>query len=332
MKKVSVVIPCRNEERHIKSCIESILANGYPKEDIEILVVDGQSDDRTIEIISDLQKTFKQVKLFNNPKRLTPFALNIGVFSAEHEHILIASAHSSFEKNYIKILMNAMYDLEKASAVGGVMDTRIKTSTKTSESIKEVLTHPFGVGNSTFRTGTNNTINVDTVPFGLYKTKEMVELGGYNELLIRNHDMELSKRILKKGGKIYLVSEARCNYYARENYSAICKNNFNNGKWNILTVFITKTFSSLSIRHFIPLFFLLSIFVPAVISIWSTCFVFLSVLSIMLYVLAMSYFAFKIKNKKTNLLYLLIAFSSLHVSYGIGSLYGFLSIPFIKRK
>ena len=331
MKKVSIVIPCRNEEKYIETCIESLLSNGYPQELIEILVIDGESNDRTIEIVKNLQKNNQQIKLINNTKRLTPFALNLGVFNASNEYLLIASAHSSFEKNYIQTLIDNISSLKNAVAVGGIMETKVKKSTAISEAIKEVLTHPFGVGNSIFRIGAKEIKKVDTVPFGLYKTKELVDLEGYNELLIRNHDMELSKRILKKGGAIYLVPDAKCNYFARENYTALAKNNFNNGKWNILTVYITHTFSSLSLRHFIPLFFLLSMITPSIAAIFCFPFIYLSFASFCLYTLAMMYFSLKINNNKTHFLLMLYAFLCLHLSYGLGSMYGFFKIPFTKR-
>ena len=80
--------------------------------------------------------------------------------------------------------------------------------------------------------------------------------------LVRNQDIELNKRILRGGGKIYILPDTYCTYLARETWKALSKNNYGNGKWNILTVYYTKMFSSLSIRHFIPLIFLLSLIVP----------------------------------------------------------------------
>jgi len=82
---------------------------------------------------------------------------------------------------------------------------------------------------------------------------------------INNQDIELSKRILKKGKDIYLVPSVSCNYYARESYGGIAKNNFRNGYWNLLTGYITRNPESLSIRHFVPLGFILSLFVSLLI-------------------------------------------------------------------
>ena len=329
---VSVVIPCRNEEKHIEHCVRSILTNGYPMELLEILIIDGESSDKTVEIIKKLQNEFSQVKLVNNPKKVTPVALNLGIQNASSEFTLIASAHSSFEKNYISILVNQIQNLPNVIAVGGIMHTKIKNITSISLAIQAVLTHPFGVGNSVFRIGTNEIREVDTVPFGLYKSNLLKSSGGYNEKLIRNHDMELSKRLTRiSNGKIYLIPEAECNYFARENYSLLSKNNYGNGKWNILTVFITKTFSSLSIRHFIPLFFLLSILLPLFISFIWFPFIYLSLLSFLFYTLAMAYFSIKLKSKSPNIFFNLMTFYVLHLSYGMGSLVGVFQIPFQKK-
>ena len=96
---------------------------------------------------------------------------------------------------------------------------------------------------------------VDTVPFGCYRKEVFTKYGLYNTKLVRNQDIELNKRIKRGGGKIYLIPDTYCVYYAREKYREIIKNNYLNGKWSILTVYITKTFNSLSVRHFVPMIF-----------------------------------------------------------------------------
>ena len=330
-QKVSVVIPCLNEEKHIETCIRSILENGYPKEFLEIIVIDGMSSDKTVSILKKMQSEFNQIELLVNTKKITPISLNIGLNHASNAYVLIASAHSSFDKNYIQALINALTNTPDAIGVGGPMKTLVKNETPTSCAIQEILQHRFGVGNSTFRTGSSEKIAVDTVPFGLYKRESLVAIGGYNERLIRNHDMELSKRLSDSGGKIYLIPETSCNYFARESYTQLASNNYKNGKWNLLTVFITRRFSSLSLRHFIPMLFILSLIVPSFLSLLFFPFAYLTILSILMYLLGIMYFSYTIKSNKTTFFHLFIGFLSLHFSYGAGSLVGLLSIPFIKR-
>ena len=128
-----------------------------------------------------------------------------------------------------------------------------------------------------------------------------------------------------------MIPETNCNYFARESYAQLASNNYKNGKWNLLTVFITRRFSSLSLRHFIPMLFILSLIVPSFLSFLFFPFAYLTLLSILMYLLAIMYFSYTIKSNKTTFFHLFIGFLSLHFSYGAGSLVGLLSIPFIKR-
>ena len=325
--KISVVIPCRNEVRYINGCVLSLLENGFDPELLEILVVDGMSDDGTINKVLELNSKFPQVKLVQNPNRVTPVALNLGIENAIGDYILIASAHSSFDKDYISTLVKKIQSLENAIAVGGVMRTEVKNETPTSLAIKAILAHRFGVGNAMFRIGTNADMKVDTVPFGLYLADLLKAAGGYDIRLIRNHDIELSKRLLRDGGSIYLTPEAQCAYYAREKFGALAKNNYNNGKWNILTVFITKNFGSLSVRHFVPLIFLLSLIIPLLVGLVWWPLALLSAFSFLSYLLAVCYFSFTSERKGTTVIHMIIGFFVLHLSYGMGSMIGILILP-----
>jgi glycosyltransferase involved in cell wall biosynthesis len=324
---VSVVVPCRNEEKYIESCVNSLFENGFDITQMEVIVVDGMSSDTTLTKLQDLQKIYNNLVICQNIKKVTPHALNIGIQEARGELIMIASAHSSFELGYIQVLYEAILKLPDALGVGGIMNTAVKNKTATSIAIQTILSSKFGVGNAMFRIGTNNVIKVDTVPFGLYKADLLKQSGGYDERLIRNHDIELSKRLLRKGGSIYLIPDAKCTYFARESFKEMASNNFRNGKWNILTVWITKNFSSLSIRHFIPMVFVLSILLPLIISIFYLPVVFISVLSWVSYFFALVYVASKMDKKDTSFSHLILGFLILHFAYGLGSLTGILFIP-----
>lgn len=325
-KTLSVVIPCFNEEHYIENCILSLLNNGFLISDMEILVVDGMSTDGTREIVKKLSINYPQVKLVDNIQKKTPFALNLGIEKATKEYILIASAHSSFDVGYISTLFEEM-EKYKADVIGGMMETKVKNLTPISKAIKEVLSNKFGVGNAMFRVGIEKPIEVDTVPFGIYRTTLMREVNGYNPALIRNHDIELSKRLLKRGAKIVLTPATKCYYYARETLRKLALNNYRNGKWNLFTVFITKDFNSLSIRHFIPLCFVLSLLLPLVFSLFYLPFIWLSVISLGCYLVALSIVIKKtVDTRGTSFGYVMRAFITLHFSYGLGSLVGLLGI------
>ena len=229
------------------------------------------------------------------------------------------------------MLVDALYEL-KADNVGAVCRTDVLNKTSKTLAIKEVLSNKFGVGNSVFRTGVNKVMEVDTVPFGCWKRDVFDKYGLYDVRLVRNQDIELNKRILRGGGKICIVPDTYCTYLARETFKALSKNNYGNGKWNILTVFYTKQFNSLSLRHFIPLLFIGSLLIPVVLSVLCGPFILLSILSLLLYIIVLGIISFKLAMiKRLNMLYLFMSFVTLHLSYGWGSFVGIIKLPFIKR-
>jgi glycosyltransferase involved in cell wall biosynthesis len=101
MIEVSIIIPCRNEEKFIGRCLDSIVNQDFPKEKMEILVVDGMSRDGTKEVVKNYGERYSLIKLLENPKKFTPFGLNIGVKEAQGEIIIRIDAHASYEKDYV---------------------------------------------------------------------------------------------------------------------------------------------------------------------------------------------------------------------------------------
>jgi len=325
MPKISIVIPVYNEERYIEQCIDSILYSNYPREKLEILLVDGMSSDRTREIIKSYQSKYSFIKQLDNLEKTAPIAMNIGIKEAKGEYIFILSAHASYDTNYFTELISYMSKLN-ADCVGGVLDTDVKNTNTKSNAIKEVLMHPFGVGNASFRTGAHEIKLVDTVAFGCYRKSVFVDYGLFDEKLTRNQDIELNKRIVNGGGKIYLIPDVSCTYYARENFTDLAKNNYANGFWNILTAYYTKSFKSLGLRHFIPLFFVLSLLLPMIGSLFYSRLLVLTLGSLVSYLSLVIIISLKLKNSTNSVWYLVLSFLTLHLSYGWGSLIGVFSV------
>ena len=90
---VSIIIPCRNEEKYIGKCLDSIINQDYPEEKIEILVIDGMSEDKTKEIIKQYSEKHPFIKLLENPQKFTPFGLNIGIKKAKGKVIVRMDSH-----------------------------------------------------------------------------------------------------------------------------------------------------------------------------------------------------------------------------------------------
>lgn len=329
---LSVICPIYNEEKYIRLFLDSILHQDYPKDDLEILLVDGMSKDKTRDIVLDYIRQYSFIHLIDNPKRVVSCAMNIGIETAKGDVIMRLDAHTSYQPDYFSVLVNGLKRLQ-ADNVGTVCKTDVLNKNPKTLAIREVMSNRFGVGNSTFRTGIVEEQEVDTVPFGCWPRNVFERFGKFGEQLIRNQDIEFNKRILRGGGHIYILADTYCIYYTRESYRALAKNNYGNGKWNILTVYYTRTFSSLSIRHFIPLLFLLSLIVPLLLAFVWKPFAIISIVSLMAYLGLMLTISLKLKfQKKQSFFYLLTTFCILHLSYGWGSLMGILKLPLLKRE
>lgn len=327
---ISVICPIYNEEKYIGKCIESIMQQDYPKEDMEVLFVDGMSTDKTRSIISEYLPRCPYLRVVDNPHRIVPYAMNKGIEESKGDVIIRIDAHTSYERNYFSVLVSRLYELD-ADDVGAVCKTDVLNKTPKTLAIREVLSNKFGVGNSVFRTGVDKVMEVDTVPFGCWRREVFDKYGLYDTRLVRNQDIELSKRILRGGGKIFIVPDTFCTYYARETYRALSRNNYQNGKWNILTVYYTKQFNSLSLRHFVPMVFVLSLILPLLASIIWLPLIWIAVASLSAYLLALTAICIKLSvNKRLNITYLLCSFFVLHLSYGCGSLAGCFSVLKLK--
>ena len=330
---VSIICPVYNEERFIAQCIISVLQQDISAKQWELLLVDGGSTDRTRELIKPYLKQYSNIQLLDNPLRTAPCAMNIGIRAAKGEYICRIDAHSSFPTNYVSTLLRHIQELPDAANVGAVCHTKPRNNSQKAKAIASVLSNRFGVGGSSFRIGVEKVSEVDTVPFGFFKKHIFEEIGLYNESLTRNQDIELNKRIAARGGKIYLVPDTYCTYLARDTYSALATNNFSNGKWNIFTIYYTHDLKSLSFRHFVPLFFLLSLLLPLCLMPIYTPFIGITLLVFVAYICLFTTISFvEAKAHHTNPILVILAFAVLHLSYGFGSLIGIIQLPFITFK
>lgn len=324
-RSISIIVPCYNEEKYISNCIESIVEADIDFEETELFFVDGGSMDNTISIIEAYAKQYPFIELLHNAKKITPVAMNIGIEASSGEYLFILSAHADYPEDYF-VTLTQQCEALGADCVGGVLKTDVKNSTSKSNSIKSILIHRFGVGNATFRTGVDTICEVDTVAFGCYPRETFARYGVFDEQLIRNQDIEFNKRIINGGGKIYLIPEIEATYFARENFKSLAKNNYANGYWNLLTAYYTKTLNSLSLRHFIPLIFVLSLILPLLFGLLISEFLWIGAFSLVSYLALVIIISFKLKEKNNGFFYLIMSFLTLHFSYGLGSLVGLFTV------
>lgn len=318
---VSVIIPFRNEENYIAKCIESILNNTYPKDLIEILLIDGNSTDNSYNIISKYKDAYPLIKYFKNEKLIFPAAVNLGYKNSKGEYLLIMGAHAEYDENYIANCINTSLQYE-ADNVGGILNTTGLNKSFIGNSISYCLSSSFGVGNATFRTGSEDVKEVDTVFGGCYKRKVFETIGLFNENLVSSSDMDFNVRLKKKGGKILLDPQIKVNYYTRNSFNKFIRNNYRNGFWAIFPIKFVN-YIPVKLRHFIPLFFFTGLIGGMIISLFFPDFIWFIFAILILYFLAAFYSSINFLSKGVKyFLFLPCLFFLLHISYGLGSFVG----------
>jgi glycosyltransferase involved in cell wall biosynthesis len=323
---VSIIIPCRNEEKLIGKCLDSLINQDFPKEKMEVLVIDGMSEDKTREIVKKYTEKYQFIKLFDNPKKIAPAGQNLGLKIAQGEIIIILDAHSIYRKDYISKSLEYLKKYD-ADCVGGVIVTLPRENTLLGKAIAFALSHPFGAGNAYFRTGSRKPRWTDSVPFACYKRQVFEKVGNFNEKLVSSYDRDFNLRLKKIGGKILLHPDIVSYYYARSNLFDFLKHDFWNGIW--VTYPLKFGIKIFSLRHLIPLGFVLGLFSLGILSLFFSLFLWLFLASVGIYFLLNIFSSFQIvkKEKDLRLFFLMpIIFFCHHFGYGLGSIFGIIKM------
>lgn len=328
--RVSIIIPCRNEVRWIAKCLESILGNDYLHDQLEVLVVDGMSDDGTRDVVAEVAGRYSCVHMVDNPRKITPAALNVGIASAKGEVIMRMDAHVEYPPHYISALVSHL-TASGADNVGGLCLTCPASGSAMARAIAVGMSHPLGVGNSHFRIGSDKSRWVDTVPFGCYRREVFDKIGVFDEDLVRNQDDEFNLRLIRAGGRILLVPDVVSRYYARDSLARLWRMYFQYGYFKPLV--IRKIGRVMTLRQVAPSSFVAALALLLIAGIWSmpalgalACLVgcyLLAIISVAITTLA--------KHGLACAVCLLAVFPSLHFSYGIGFIKGMVDFMILRR-
>jgi len=323
--EVTIAIPVRDEEAYIENCLRSILASELDFDEVEILIIDGNSRDRTVEIIKQMQKHYPMIHLLHNPKSIIPEAMNIALKHARGRYFIRVDAHAEYPKTYFKKLLEWSRKLN-ADNVGGRCMTDVKNRNMKTESIKTVMSHPFGIGGGDYRGTIVHPISSHTVPFGCFKTDSLKKIGGFDHRLERTEDLDLNYRLRQSGGKVYLVPNVHFIYFAKESLRALARKSYNTGRWVVLSAYFTKRMNALRLYHFVPMIFVSMLIFPLLFCPLYSWGCIISSVTALVYTATIIGLSVRLKNRNNSFLYLILTFITLHTFYGIGSLNGIADI------
>ncbi len=338
LPSITVVMPIRNEGRFIERSLGSVLAQDYPADKLDVLVIDGQSDDDTRERVRTLasQHPAISVELLDNPGRIVPTGLNLAIPQAQGELIARVDGHCELACGYLRA---AVEELERcrgqgtpADGIGGPIDTVAETDT--ARVIAAAMSSPFGVGGSAFRVGVDEPRWVDTVAFPVYTRGALERAGLYDEELVRNQDDEYNYRLRSRGGQVLLSPRLRSTYTSRSTLRRLWRQYFQYGFWKVRV--LQKHPRQMQPRQFVPPLFVGGLLLTAMLALSSLVVqapAWLGTTGTVLFAFAAG--AYLLANlgaslwtlrraslPVSGLLRLPLAFACLHLGYGSGFLVG----------
>lgn len=314
---VSVIMPLRNEADMIRRSLGAVLAQDYPGEQLEVLVVDGMSDDDTRAIVGEMAAADGRVRLLDNPARIVPTAMNIGIAAARGEVIVRVDGHTLIAPDYVARCVHHLRETG-ADNVGGAMQPA--GLTPVGRAIAAATRSPFGIPTRFHHSARPGF--VDTVYMGAWPRATLVRVGGFDESLVRNQDYELNYRIRRSGGRIYFAPDIRSTYYGRQTLTALARQYFQYGAWKARV--IAQHPLSTRPRHLVAPAFVAAVAVGAAlapVSRWARALLALAAGS---YALANGAVSLRLAARRGRdlLPWLPVAFATVHVSWGAGFWWG----------
>lgn len=324
--KVSVIVPCYNEQPTIRLLLEALYEQTFPRAEMEVIVADGRSTDGTRDAIAAFQQDFSElsVRVVENKNRSIPAALNRAIEAARGEIILRLDAHSRPYPDYVAKSVSALLE-GRGENVGGVWEIHPGAQSWVAQSIAAAAAHPLGVGDALYRHA-REAAEVDTVPFGAFRRSMIDRIGYFDESLLTNEDYEFNVRIRRAGGKIWLDPAIRSVYYARATFLELARQYWRYGfwKWRMLRRYP----DTVRWRQALPPLFVLSLILLLVLSIFFPLARVLLIGELVLYagilVLAGLLAAYR-QRRWSLLLGLPLAIAIMHVSWGSGFVWSMLT-------
>ena len=315
--RVSVIVPCYNEEGTIHLLLDAILGQSFPTAALEVIIADGLSRDGTRQRIAAFQAANPglALRVVDNPARTIPAALNRAIAAAQGDILLRLDAHCVPAPDYIANCVTAL-EQGLGDSVGGVWEIRPGGNGWVARSIAVAAAHPLGVGDARYRLASQAQY-VDTVPFGAFRRSLVERIGPYDEDLLTNEDYEFNARLRQSGGRIWLDPAIRSVYFARATFGQLARQYWRYGYWKARM--LRRHPGTLRWRQALPPLFVLSLLVLSLVAVfWSPAgwlFVIESLAYVLILALAGAWAAWK-QRDGAYLLGVPLAIGCMHLAWG----------------
>ncbi|MEK9140079.1 MAG: glycosyltransferase family 2 protein [Nitrospirota bacterium] len=260
---ISAVVPCRNENTHIESCVRSLLMQKTALFELELLVVDGMSDDGTRDILKRLIQSNSNLRMLDNPGRSTPAALNIGIQAGRGEYIAILGAHAEYGPNYLETCLKLLNEHPEVCCAGGPIISRGKGLF--GRAVASAMSHPLGIGNAKHRLPGYEGY-AEGACFPMFRRRVFTDVGLFDERMVYVEDDELNYRLAKRNEKVFISPRAECAYFVRETPSRLAQQYFRYGAARVAV--LRKYRMPASMRQLVPPVFIGLLLIGLVVGPW----------------------------------------------------------------
>lgn len=331
MAIIDILVGVKNEEEHIERCIRSLMNQTI--RDINILVVDGMSEDRTRDIVSELMDEDPRIKLLINEGETISSGRNIGLNASTSEYVAYLDGHAYVDEDWLKTLYSSYKECEKKYPLGGIGSTYASPEDDSpfGKTVAYCVQTMFG-GLGTSFTEEEEIHPVDTVAFALYKRSTLLDEGIiYDERMTHCEDTDFNHQLVNKGYVLLKHPEAKVYQYRRKNLREFFMQMYKYGEGRYKLA--NKYRETLKYYHLIPvlailyLLFALIGLILFLINLLNLNYLILIWSPVILYLIIDIICTVNIMARYGSLKHIsaLMIFPAIHIGYGIGFLKGLIT-------
>jgi len=216
-----VIVPIRNEEAFIASTIRYLTTQDYPADRLEIIVVDGESDDRSCDIVKELGAEDSRVKLLNNPRRLSSAGRNIGAEAATGEIITFIDGHTYINNNQLLKNTAELMASKKLSVLSRPQFLETPDNTYFQRAVALARKSTIGHGlDSTIYTAEDKFVDPSSSGAS-YRREVFDKIGYYDERFDACEDVEFNYRAARAGYDSFTSLKLVVYYYPRNSIAGL---------------------------------------------------------------------------------------------------------------
>ena len=232
LPSISVVLPVRNEEAHLGAVLDGLLAQEYPQDRYEILVVDGNSTDGTARVVEEAAKvSAERIRLLPNPRQLSAAGRNVGVRNSAGELIVFIDGHCWIPNRELLLNSARLFETTGAACLCRPQPLTAPGNTWFQKVVADVRATVIGHGlnSAIYSTELEDYVN-PTSSGASYRRSVFDHVGFYDERFDACEDVEFNYRVFRAGLRSYTSPRLTVQYATRKTFSGLWKQMVRYGK------------------------------------------------------------------------------------------------------